>query len=288
MDIYTSQNNIDFDFSQSLEMPMYKSTTSGKRKYSGSKEYPKKRTRSEFTRNVKAVLSSLAEDKMAFTSSANALVMFNSAVDSAGDMIQILPGISQGTGDSNRIGDQIRAKSFNVKGYVKLNFNDVPDSLKLPNVICRLMVVSMKSRPSYIDAAASSATLATLLKKGGTTTGFGGLLSDIYAPINTDAFTVHHDEHFYLNQSFINAVGVSAPSAYITQDISKTVKFFNINIKCKNRLLRYDEDVGSNILPSNFGPMLLLGYSYLDGSSPDTLSTNVGLEYASTLAFEDA
>lgn len=265
------------------------SSTGGKRKFFPMKDGVQKKTkRSAFTRDVKAVLSALAENKQAFHTTGNSLVMFNSGIDAVGDMMQIVPAIAQGVGDSNRIGDQIRAKSLNIKGYVKLNLNDVPDSTKLPSVICRMMIVSLKTRPSYIDATASSAPLATLLKKGGTTVGFTGLLSDIYAPINTDVFTVHHDTNFYLNQTFVNAIGASVPSQYVPQDISGTVKFFNFQVKCKNRLLRYDEDVGSGLYPANFGPMLLLGYSYLDGSSPDTISTNVGLQYDCTLTYEDA
>lgn len=246
------------------------------------------RTRSNFVRSVKQIVHSLTESKQAYTSTGNSLVKFNSGIDSTGDMVQILPYVSQGIQANARIGEQIRAKSLNVKGYIKLDINDTVDSGKLPAVIARMMVVTMKTRPCYYDATGSSATLATLLKKGGTTTGFTGVLSDIMAPINRDAFTVHYDRKFYLNQSYINAIGASAPSTTVTQDIRNTVKFFNFNVKCKNRLLKYDEDVGSDLLPTNFGPFLVLGYAYADGSSPDTLTTALGLQFDSMFTYEDA
>lgn len=246
------------------------------------------RTKPALVRSIKEVVSSLTESKQAYTTSGNSLVMFNSGIDSVGDMVQILPYISQGTADNNRIGDQIRAQNLNVKGYIKLNINEVNDSTKLPSVIARMMVVTMKTRPCFYDATGSPATLATLLKKGGTTVGFTGLLSDIYAPVNRDAFTVHYDKRFYLNQSYVNATGPSPPSTILSQDIRNTIKFFNLNVKCKNRLLKYDEDVGSGILPSNFGPFLVLGYAYADGSAADTLSTNLGLQFDSTFTYEDA
>lgn len=250
------------------------------------------RTRSNFVRSVKQIVSSLAETKQAYHNSGNSLTFFNSGIDNAGDMLQVIPNIAQSTADNGRIGDQIRSKNLNIRGYIKLNINAASgtagDSTTLPNVIARLMVVSIKSRANYTDAAAGVGFLATLLKKGGTTVGFTGLLSDINAPINTDVFTVHADRKFYLNQSYVNAIGASVPSQYLAQDIKNTVKFFNINVKCKNRLLKYDEDVSSGLLPTNFGPMLLLGYSYLDGSSPDTLSTNLGLQYITTMNYEDA
>lgn len=149
------------------------------------------------------------------------------------------------------------------------------------------MIVSLKTRPGYYDATGASAQLSSLLKKGGTTTGFTGLLSDVFCPINTDLFTVHHDRRFYLNQSFINVIGASAPSTTIVQDVKNTVKFFNFNVKCKNKVLKYDSAIGSGIYPTNFGPFMLLGYANLDGSTDSALTTPLGLQYDSVLRFED-
>lgn len=246
------------------------------------------RTRSNLVRTVKKIVHSLTEDKQAYTTSGDSLIKFNSGIDSAGDMIQILPYVAASVNGNGRIGEQIRAKSLNVKGYLKLDINEVTDSTKLPSVIARMMVVTMKTRPCFYDATGSPATLATLLKKGGTTVGFTGKLSDIYAPINRDAFTVHYDKRFYLNQSYLNVTGASPPTTTVAQDIKNTIKFFKFNVKCKNKLLKYDEDVGSDLLPTNFGPFLVLGYAYADGSSADTIPTPLGLQFDSVFNFEDA
>lgn len=244
--------------------------------------------RTDFNRKVKMVLSSLAENKQAYHTTGNSLIKFNSGIDAVGDLVQILPSVSQGIGENQRIGNQIRSKNLNVRGYIKLDINDVADSTKLPHVLVRMMVISMKVSPSYQDAQTLASKIGTLLKKGGTTTGYSGLIQDQYAPINTDVFTVHHDYKFALKQDFVNVIGAAAPSTTIPQDVSKTLKFFNFNVKCKNRLLRYDEDVGSDIYPSNFGPFLVLGYTYADGSAADVLDTKVGLCFDSVLTYEDA
>lgn len=239
-------------------------------------------------RKIKQVVSSLTEDKQAYASTGNSLLKFNSGIDSVGDMVQILPGIAQGVGESQRIGNQIRAKSLNVKGYVKLDIGDIADNTAMPNVVVRMMVVSLKTTQSFQDAQTLSSKIGTLLLKGATTTAFSGNLQDLYAPINRNVFTVHHDKKFYLRQDFLNSIGAAPPSTYVNQDISKTVKFFNLNVKCRGRILKYDEDVGSDILPNNFGPFILLGYSYLDGSTPDVLNTKVGLCFDSVFNYEDA
>lgn len=252
------------------------------------KRFGKRRPRGNFVRKVKAVISSLTEDKQAYTTTSNAsMIMFNSGIDNTADIQALVPAIAQSTADNGRIGDQIRGKKLTVSGYVKLNINDVADSTKLPNVAVRMMIVSYKNRPSYDQVTASAAPLATLLKKGGTTVGFTGVLSDLHAPINRDVFTVHHDKKFYLRQDYINAIGASVPSQYISQDVSNTVKFFKLNVPCK-KIMKYDEDVASGSWPVNYCPFLILGYTYLDGSSPDVVATNVGLSYDSIFTYEDA
>lgn len=243
--------------------------------------------RAGFKKFVKKVVRSMAEKKQAYTSSGNALVMFNSGIDSTADIQPIIPAIGQGVDSNNRSGQSITATNLNIKGHIRLNFNDVSDSTKLPNVMVRMMVLSIKPKATYGDVTASSAPLATLLRKGGTTVGFTGLLSDLYAPINTDVFTVHHDKKFHLSQSYLNGIGASIPSQYVAQDASKICRFFNLNVRCKNKVLKFDEDISSDSFPVNWSPFLVLGYSYLDGSSPDTVSTNVGLAYDSTLTFFD-
>lgn len=237
---------------------------------------------------IKKVVGTETETKQAFIQTGQSLLKFNSGINSQADMIQILPNIGQGVGENQRIGNQIRAKKLTVKGFIKLDVNDVADSSTLPNVIVRMMIVTMKTAPSFTDAQGQWGKIGTLLKKGGTTSAFEGYLQDIYAPINTDVFTVHADKRFYLTQSYLNAQGASVPSTYVAQDITKTVKFFNINVKCKNRLLKFDEDVQGDVGPSNFGPFLVLGYSYLDGSAPDSVSTKVGLNIDTIFNYEDA
>lgn len=246
-----------------------------------------KRSSSRLTRTIKKVVSSMQETKQAYTSSGNTLTMFNSGIDSVGDYIQILPSIAQSVLDNGRVGDQIRGQNLRVKGFIRLNVNEVADSTKLPQVAVRLMCLSLKNVSNWTNVGATAAPLSSLLKKGGTTTNFSGVLSDLHAPINRDLFTVHKDMKFYLKQDYINGIGASIPSQYLSQDISKTIKFFNFNVKCK-KLMKYDAGISSGLYPTNFAPFMVLGYSYLDGSAADTLSTNLGLNYDSTFSYEDA
>lgn len=257
------------------------------RKYISKRKAVRSAKKSNFARAVKAVLSKQSETKESYFNSGNSLTMFNGEITAVGDLLQIVPNVANSVEDNGRIGQSVRAKSLNIRGHMKLNINDVTDSTRLPSVMARLMVVSMKTAPNFNEAQAQGPKLGTLLKKGGTTTSFNGALQDLHAPINTDVFTVHYDKKFYLSQSYLNATGVSPPSTIIAQDTKDTVKFFNINIKCKDKVLKYDEDVSSDLLPTNFAPFMLLGYSYLDGSVGDSIFTNLGLQYITTMRYQD-
>lgn len=248
--------------------------------------------KNNFKKAVLKVIQERTEDKQAYFTTGDNLTIFNSNITAVGDMLQIIPNVTNSTEDNGRIGQQLTAKNLNIRGHMKLNVNDVSDSTRLPSVIVRMMVLSMKTAGSYTQAQGQAPNFSALLKKGGSNTAFEGRLSDVYCPINTDLFTVHHDKKFYLNQSYINAIGASPPSITIAQDIKNTVKFFNFNVKCKNKVLKYDSSQGGDLLPTNWGCFMAIGYCYLDGSSSDgsvfhPTAANLGLHYTTTLNYED-
>lgn len=264
-----------------------KKSTSNKRK---PRRAPRKRL--TFEKKVKQVLSSQTEDKHSYFSTGDTLTLYNSGINSGADMTQVLPSISTGVQDNQRIGDEINGKRLRIKGFMRLTpkaATGVPvNNPKLSNVVCRLMVLSLKNTSNFGLAVNQSAQLSSLLRKGGTTTNFSGVLSDVFADINTDVFTVHHNSVHYLSQDylFIPASGAAMTNTTVAVDIKDTIKFFNIPIKCK-KTMKYDVGIDGGIRPTNFAPFLVMGYSYLSGDAPDVVDTAVGLQYISEFMFED-
>jgi len=123
--------------------------------------------------------------------------------------------------------------------------------------------------------------MTTLIKKGGTTTSFTGVLDDLYAPINTEAITKYYDKVFYLNLPYMNtAVGETSTSS--------STKYFRITKNLRNKLLCYDTTYSATS-PVTFNPVLLLGYVHTSsGSTPDTLNTQAFMSYSSRLTYQDA
>lgn len=257
------------------------------RKASGMKPRARRaprRARNTFNKRVLAVIKKQTEDKMAYSSNSG-VTMFNSGINSNADCQRIVPNISNGNTDYQRIGDQIRAQSFRLKGYLEMAVDPSISGSSASNrrLGVRMMVVTPKSFQNVNFAEANSSYwLPSLLKKGGTSVGFSGAVSDLFAEINTDIVTVHYNKVSYMTQPVIYG------TLQGMLDISKTVKFFNINIKCKNKLLKYDANIDSALTPVNFAPILLIGYCLLDGTSPDTLSTRVGCMYETIFKYEDA
>lgn len=242
-----------------------------------------------FVKKVQKIIHKDAETKQAYTSLGDSLINFNSTINSANDMQLILPQIGQGSADNQRIGDEIRAQRLSVKGFINLAVDLTENTLPNRRVAVRMMVVSPKRFPNIDDAYTNwNSWYTSLLKKGGTQVAFTGLLSDLYAPINTDEITKYYDRVFYLSQDYWKTnVGTTTVSSQSMMNISKTIKFFKFTMKLRNKKLRYDAGVSSNLRPTNFGPFLLLGYVHLDGSSPDVVTTQVGLSYDAILDYED-
>lgn len=256
-----------------------------------SKKYSRasKSRKSNFKKNVLKVIRDQVETKEAYhTNSSASLIKYNSGINSVADITNgiIVPTIAKGTNDNERIGERIRALNLNIRGYLKFDYNSSA-AAPASSVGVRMMVVSVKGRDSYDMATINGNALFSLLKKGGTSSAFTGILSDLTAPINRDLFTVHHDKLFYLKQDMVFQSGTPTNS-WVTSDVSKLIRFFNLNVKCRNKDLKYEDATNSGLYPTNFFPFLIVGYAYLDGSAADTVSTKLGLEYTTTLKYEDA
>jgi len=216
------------------------------------------------------------ETKQAFGTVSN--TYYNSGVNSSGDIITILPSISQGTADNARIGDQIRGQSLVLKGALQL----VSPTSVLSNcrVAVRMMVVQPKIFGDVGQAQATTSWLNYLLKKGGTTTAFTGILSDLWAPINSDAVTKYYDKVVYLTAAYNPVNGQST--------LGNSVKFFNHKFNMRNKLIKYDSSISSGLYPTQYAPIILIGYVHMDGTGPDTLTTAVSMSFDSVFKYEDA
>lgn len=237
-------------------------------------------------KTIQSIVSKNIEDKRGFLSSGNALTYYNSGINSVADITNVLPVLTIGSSESHRIGCRIRAKTLVIRGYMQLSVDTVVNDVSNKRVGVRLMVLTSKRFKNFSDMAATGG--ANLIEKGATAQNFTGQISELYAPVNIEEWTAYYDKVHYLSQSYTaQQIGSSTPSVNWSVDITKGIKFFTIRIPLRGKILHYEPNVASD-LPTNFGIGIALGYAHLDGSSPDVVTTKVGMCWDASFTYEDA
>lgn len=237
---------------------------------------------------AKTAVSRSAETKFVTTQSDRT---FNSSISSATECYELVPQVSIGTGDYQRIGDKIYAKSLYIRGHVQWNYNFLNSGATtqyLPPATLRVLIVSQKN----IKVGSEVSTRATpqyLLKDNvgtGTARAYTGGMWDNIAPINKDLFRVHMDRKVKLNwiQSALQVNGTEGVGLSQAVGNDRT-KYFYCRIKL-NRPMKFDD--GNGDYPNTLAPFICVGAVNDDGTAPWSLQAPYRVSWNSTLYFTDA
>lgn len=247
-----------------------------------------------FIKKVQKIVNKDVESKEAHYT--YALTAFNSGVNSAGDVIRVLPQITIGTTTGARIGDVVQGQSLKIRGHMLINTTPITTGsgvipTGIPNncrLLVRAFVFSVKRFQNYDDAVSNVANWSgQFLRNGSSTQALDGTIASMYLPVNTDVITVHKEIKKYITCEGLATITFGSPANQIAMtnvNYQDTTKFFDIDVKCK-KTLKYDS---SNFSPQNFAPLFCLSYCHLDGSSPDVLTTVVSSSFVSTFMYQDA
>lgn len=251
------------------------------RRYGRKKVVPSARLSKPMVKAVQKLIHKNTESKQAFHE--RVLTSYNSGINVTADATRVLPSIAQGITDYQRIGDQIKAQSLTVKGAIIYNPSTGQyGTYANARLGVRMMIVQPRKFSNLDDVQTDVPNWSSyLLKKGGTTTAFTGVLSDLWAPINSDGIIKYYDKLFYLDAPYqTTAVG--------SVTMGNSTKFFNINLKLRNKILKYDASVSGALQPTNYAPVLIIGYAHMDGSAADVLTTAIQMTYDTVFTYEDA
>jgi len=251
-----------------------------KRKSFRKKTFTKPKSSKAFVKKVQKIIHADVETKQAYHILAP--TNFNSGIDVTGDVIRVLPNISTGTDSNNRIGQELKAQHLVLKGCVSWSPSvGTFGTFANARLGVRLMVVQPRNYSQVNDVITNATTwLPNLLQKGVTSAPFTGQINDLWAPINTEAIIKYYDKVIMLNGTY------QASNVGFSQLLGGT-KFFTIKMKCRNKTLKYDQNISTNN-PTNYAPVFLIGYAHLDGSGPDTVSTAITCQWDSIFNYEDA
>lgn len=237
---------------------------------------------------AKTAISRSAETKYVTTQSDR---NFNSSISSATECYELVPQVSIGTGDYQRIGDKIYGKYLYIRGHVQWDSNFLQQhstTAYLPPATLRILIVSQNDI-KVGNQVSTRAAVGQLLKDNvgtGTARAYTGGMWDNLAPINKDLFKVHMDRKVklnWINWSMSNTGGGGqSESQAVGND---RTKYFYCRIKL-HRTMKFDDANGD--YPNSFAPFLCVGAVNDDGTSAWSLQAPYRVSWNSTLYFTDA
>jgi len=197
----------------------------------------------------------------------------------------IIPNISQGTERNDRNGATLKLMNINIKGRVDVPATDNPP-VGNPDrslIYVRLMVLSVKSNKSRNDIETNwnSQYNDYVFKDNSSPFAPTGQYSDMLSNINRETFTVHKDMIFKMARNNTFSYDVPDSGATFQKPVSKE---FNFNLKCKNKLLKYQDP--TDLQPQNWQPFVTAVFAYGNGAAPSALGVPF-LEYMSHITFKE-
>lgn len=231
---------------------------------------------------VKQTISSRIEDKHAspYSLSNQGIVCYtNSATPSTVlNLTTVLSNITQGTGQGNRIGNQIRVKSLRFQGYVNMIWSTSTFSQVNVPVYLKMYI----GRKAYDLNAPNDQS--SMYVNGSTNLAPTNLPPDMYRRVNTDLFRVFATRLFKLGV----APGTpTASTAQVPNNDFKLSQTFDVSLNKHVNVVKYDD--GSSA-PTNCAFYVWFALCAYDGSTINatTAAPAIEIHFDTNAKFEDA
>ena len=243
------------------------------------------KAKASFAKKVLAIVARKEETKMVAENILTPAVAIPGAQTTPANLARILPRLSQGVGDFQRVGDQIQP----VRARTYWTVYPAETTLNLYDITINLVVVKVKGAGTDLAVAATPG--ADFLRVGDGTNvdpnnpNQESMLTLINRyPVNTERYTVlkHFRHRFCKGPNSINGpVGAAGNNAPPTAGPAAPTKVFTFS--WKPPALKYDNSAAS--LPTNHYPCYLIWATANDASA---VVGDVKFAVRSELYFKDA
>lgn len=197
--------------------------------------------RKSIVKIVKGIISRQAENKAWFDYGVNQSIA--TATTSTPTNKNLIPLPAQGTGHSQRVGNEIRVKSGYVKGHVNiLPYDATLNSNPLP-VWVKIWILSCKSQNT--TSLASTDIGNSLFDIVNSSVGLQGNMLDIDFTLNKEQWTCYGMKSFKLGVGAITSVGPVGTNSYYDNSPMSVPFYFNIGKHMK--LIKFSD----NTTPTN-------------------------------------
>jgi len=205
-------------------------------------------------------------------------VLHNSAISSA-DCQPVIGQIPQGTDQFNRIGDRIKPQNLVVRGTLALNGSSITGGYTQVPLRVRVMILAQKDIKVGAQVLTGSVDTAHLLEPNiavANETDYSGATINALYPVNKDLFRVYYDK----------TVTLCGPEPGSVEAVNRFTASWSYRFKQLPAALTFDNGNGDWV--NNFSPFVAIGYSFPDGSSPDSLTRRLVSTCFARLEYEDA
>lgn len=200
---------------------------------------------------------------------------FNQQANSSGDCLRLIPQVSSGTGQGQRISNKLKMTSLHIRGVLTFTLGQTSNANIRIGV--RMIILRAKRFIDWQQTQSDFASSYTRLLEG-SVNGLNGDLSNYNSPCNRDYFTIVKDKRYTMSLS----LGTSP------QQVAQSVKSFRFKVPYSKKTLTYDENYSSTD-PVDYPYVMILSYTKLDGSLPDTAATTyLTCQYTTALRYKDA
>lgn len=230
---------------------------------------------------VKRALSLRIEDKETTSFGLNQSILTVAGSTPTG--ISLLPVPNQGTGDSDRIGNEINIKKLVVTGFVNLTAYNATNNPTAPAPLwVKMWIVSAKN----INTNTFSNTLASssFFQTSNSSTGFQATIRDVLLPVNPDLFTVHRYKLFKIGAGSASDYSPSTGTSAMF-DNSPMAQQFTFDCSKYVKKLKYDE---GQTWPTNKNMFLVTTVCRADGTVSSATLAPAEYHWRVQCIYEDA
>lgn len=250
-----------------------------RRKMRYRRKYNSKRTAKRIAR---AVVNRIAETKMVTHTISSTL--FNSGISVAGDILKVIPTVSQGTASYERTGNKVVPKRVIMTGVVSASPNN---EAIVPPLEVTMFVLRCKYKQTFTDVGVND---LNFLQDASSSVQYDGSLARTMLPIDHARFEVVKRKRIKLQAPSSQWAQVNPANTSAVISPAPGVPYaarYRCVFKPK-MALKYNEDDPLGTNPNNVAYFCCFGYSYLQGFAADTLTTRLQvLGYRTMMYYTD-
>lgn len=198
----------------------------------------------------------------------------------------IIPDIALGTERNDRIGTSVKLNSINIKGRIDVPADDNPliGNDDRAQIYVRMFVLSAKQNTQISNLITdwNSVYNNKFFKNNANASAPTGQYVDMLSSVNREVFTCHYDKVMKLDRHYPFFPDPTSTSGAASQvPVSRE---FNINLKVKNKILRFPQP--SIVQNSDYQPFVCCLFAYGNGANPSTSEVPF-IEYMTRLSWKD-